>query len=47
MTRPILTRLAYVALAAMTTVAVFGGLTSLKASASRGELPVLQWGGER
>lgn len=47
MTRPILARLAYVALAVLTTATVFGGLASLKASASRGDLPVLQWGGER
>ncbi len=48
MTRPILTRSIYLRLAAavLVTAAIFGGL-ALKAAASRGELLVLQWGGER
>lgn len=52
MSAPVLTRLIYLRLlclaAAVVLVAVgFEGLSRARQAALRGELPVLQWGGER
>lgn len=47
LTRPIYLRLCCVIAAAAVTVALLGGVAELWSAASRGELFVLQWGGER